>query len=447
MLAHLDAPTSDIAIEPLDFTVTGWLRRDEGSEVAVIEVTADGILAGTGAEFYARPDVNQSLGLPESTPTGFYVRCRHPAPAAAEGQITIAVRARLQDGTAVVIGREDGVTVPLVPLAAAPLSRLLKLVPADALGLEIGAHVNPTPGLAPFYADADAMFAGVNGRVDLLADATALPLPTGALDYLCSSHVFEHLANPVAALLEWHRVLRPGGLLYLVVPDKRHTFDRSRETTPPLHLLRDFRQQMDAFRSADHVREFVYRTDWTLLQPTAPRAEWTARKDAAYASFLAETAAGRPADIHFHTFTPDSLRNLLRAAAFIDGKQPLFEVLAEAERYPASRLDGIALLLRRRGDHPRATSATFALSRSDGRSPSLPLVCPLTLQRLSAGTDAAVPGLSTPDGRHVYPIVAGTPSLLSPQKHGRPDRPWASRIFRNYFHWCACRRLSSLGTS
>ena len=44
-----------------------------------------------------------------------------------------------------------------------------------------------------------------------IAEAVALPLPDDTLDYLISSHVLEHLPDPISALHEWHRVLRPGG--------------------------------------------------------------------------------------------------------------------------------------------------------------------------------------------------------------------------------------------
>ncbi len=59
---------------------------------------------------------------------------------------------------------------------------------------------------------------------DLKADATELSMFADAsLDWIESHHMVEHLsfAETDKALAEWHRVLRPGGLLVLTCPDIR----------------------------------------------------------------------------------------------------------------------------------------------------------------------------------------------------------------------------------
>src|SRR2546421_3107140 len=136
----------------------------------------------------------------------------------------------------------------------------------DACGIEIGAHALPTPDITPFYIDRTVDFAGIGGQINVQADAVALPIPGDELDYICSSHVLEHLVDPIAGLLEWHRVLKPGGYLYLVVPDKRFTFDAPRQLTAPEHIIADFRQNKTT-TDEDHVTEFIYETDWSRLQP------------------------------------------------------------------------------------------------------------------------------------------------------------------------------------
>src|SRR3954463_13199512 len=50
-------------------------------------------------------------------------------------------------------------------------------------------------------------------------------------DFVLSSHSLEHVANPVKALLEWKRVLKPGGILILILPKKESTFDHKRDYT------------------------------------------------------------------------------------------------------------------------------------------------------------------------------------------------------------------------
>lgn len=56
------------------------------------------------------------------------------------------------------------------------------------------------------------------GGVDLVCDVTAVPEGDGSFDAILCSEVLEHLPEPVAALEEFARLLRPGGRLILTAP-------------------------------------------------------------------------------------------------------------------------------------------------------------------------------------------------------------------------------------
>ncbi|HNW93187.1 MAG TPA: class I SAM-dependent methyltransferase [bacterium] len=58
----------------------------------------------------------------------------------------------------------------------------------------------------------------VANRVDIAGDSRALPLAAGALDAVLCMEVLEHVWEPRALLRETARVLRPGGQLFLTVP-------------------------------------------------------------------------------------------------------------------------------------------------------------------------------------------------------------------------------------
>ena len=58
--------------------------------------------------------------------------------------------------------------------------------------------------------------------VDIVADASEhIPLETGSVDEIRCIHVLEHVTRDKYPLMlrEMHRVLKPGGVLYVEVPD------------------------------------------------------------------------------------------------------------------------------------------------------------------------------------------------------------------------------------
>lgn len=73
--------------------------------------------------------------------------------------------------------------------------------------------------------------------VNILASGDDLPFKDNTLDYVFTSHVIEHFFDPIKAIKEWFRVVKPGGYLFLIVPHKRKTFDRNRPITEVDELI------------------------------------------------------------------------------------------------------------------------------------------------------------------------------------------------------------------
>jgi len=90
-------------------------------------------------------------------------------------------------------------------------------------------------------------------------------------DFIIANHFLEHCQDPIGTMDHFFRVLRPGGTLYLAVPDKRFTFDRDRPVTPLEHLIRDH-EEGPQWSRRQHFEE------WTRLvnkvaDPAAAEAE------------------------------------------------------------------------------------------------------------------------------------------------------------------------------
>lgn len=179
-------------------------------------------------------------------------------------------------------------------------------------GVEIGAYSRPIPGIKPIYVDRYPVFAGVETRAEYYGDVCDLPFYDSSLDYVASSHVLEHAANPLAGLKEWFRVTKHGGIVYTVIPDKRKTFDHPRELTSVDHMLEDYRKGM-TMADDTHLDEFTYGVDWKQFSPESdPGNEQRERAEYASKARKKLEAVGE-VNIHFHTFQSETGRELFEA--------------------------------------------------------------------------------------------------------------------------------------
>ena len=139
----------------------------------------------------------------------------------------------------------------------------------------------------------------------LVCEGTAIPVHDASYDCVFSSHSLEHVANPIKALLEWKRVIRDHGLLLLVLPNRKYTFDWRRPVTSLEHLRHDFKHdtpETDLF----HLDEILALHDLSR-DPPAGNPEQFRERCLRNAEFRA---------IHHHVFSPETAAQLLRELGF-----------------------------------------------------------------------------------------------------------------------------------
>jgi SAM-dependent methyltransferase len=269
--------------------------------------------------------------------------------------------------------------------------KIARWIGPGKMGTEIGPGAAPLPGFSPppIYVDRFARFADSVCRADYFGDACNLPFHDHALDYVAASHVLEHVANPVAALAEWYRVLRPGGIIYVVVPDRRATWEHARQLTPVEHLLDDYVHGTTPCDST-HIDEFVYEADWSQFSLETAPEDVPARQAELARGMHAAVAEGKEINIHFHTFEPPTFRALLERLTWPEAeRQPAsapgcadspgvsiprmnWEIVDFAERFPRPTPNGILAVLRvHKGWRVRADLEARRLRREGKSGPAL----------------------------------------------------------------------------
>lgn len=195
-------------------------------------------------------------------------------------------------------------------LPAAPISRAtIAAHYVRGTGLEIGALHRPLPvppGVRVQFVDmapADvlrARFPEVTHVTppDIVDDGETLAtVADGSQDFVIANHFLEHTEDPFSTLGNFLRVLRPGGIIFMAIPDKRWTFDAPRPVTDLAHLLRDYREGPAVSRAA-HYDEWLRIIDGYSGDVLAER----------HAAFLRDRV-----NIHFHVWTIDEMAEMFTA--------------------------------------------------------------------------------------------------------------------------------------
>lgn len=84
-------------------------------------------------------------------------------------------------------------------------------------------------------------------------DATALSYPDGSFDRLIATHVLEHLPNPVNVLQEWNRVVKPDGVISIVLPCDPGLMWRFGRHLGPRRNAKKFGISYDYLQAAEHI--------------------------------------------------------------------------------------------------------------------------------------------------------------------------------------------------
>jgi SAM-dependent methyltransferase len=188
-----------------------------------------------------------------------------------------------------------------------------------------------TEGLRRKYADNSVLKEYLDQIVDIdcvvrdglgIHEALADQAP---FDYVIASHLIEHIPDPVTWLSDIASVLRPSGILSLVIPDKRFTFDINRRTTEigelvDAHLRRLHRP------SLRQAYDFISKEITEMVDPSAV---WAGTADFAgvvrsdvpdpdvAALQLCRTieSSDQYVDVHCSVFTPESFLGLYEKLA------------------------------------------------------------------------------------------------------------------------------------
>ena len=93
-------------------------------------------------------------------------------------------------------------------------------------------------------------------EVDIVDDGETLAtVAPESQDFIVANHFLEHTENPVGTIECHLGKLKPGGVLFYAVPDKRFTFDFRRPADPLEHMIADYEQGPERSR-AEHYEEW-----------------------------------------------------------------------------------------------------------------------------------------------------------------------------------------------
>jgi SAM-dependent methyltransferase len=162
--------------------------------------------------------------------------------------------------------------------------------------------------------------------VDVIDDGEALTtVKEASQDFIVANHFLEHCEDPIGTIKAHLSKLKPGGILFYAVPDKRYTFDFARPLTPTEHMVEDHERGPERSR-AEHYEEWARFIPEAQSQGNEGLAARTEEEVMAEARRLEEVTYS----IHMHVWTQaEFLRLILHCRERFD---EAFDIEAAARR-------------------------------------------------------------------------------------------------------------------
>ncbi|VVB88192.1 Glycosyltransferase AglI [uncultured archaeon] len=149
---------------------------------------------------------------------------------------------------------------------------------------------------------------------DIIDDAETLDkIEDEIYDFCICNHVIEHMANPINAIMNWLRVLKTGGILYLSIPDISNPLDSGRDLTTMEHLINDNKER-------DQSEDFKHFLECAKY--------WTKSRDTNEIEKTARTNWDKHYSIHYHTFNKSLIERFFSYLIRLDDQ---FQIVESAE--------------------------------------------------------------------------------------------------------------------
>lgn len=252
-------------------------------------------------------------------------------------------------------------------------------------GIEIGAGSSPTP----LFGDATAVYVDIDGG-NRIFGATGVsvrysidtPVPAdlkGRFAFAVISHVLEHSDVLLAALTHLMELLKPGGIGYVIVPDKRYLVDKEwMDEFPIEHHIDELRSP--GIYDAEHDRAALSALinhpelsnpsgDHQVFDNDSIPESGREFEHPDFRELLARNSKDNPYRfaIHKHTYSPEGWSRI-----FADAQKFLnFEFDIIEARYGAERFDCHFVLQKRNKSEQLVASARLTLGISYYRNPQL----------------------------------------------------------------------------
>lgn len=115
-------------------------------------------------------------------------------------------------------------------------------------------------------------------------------------DFILTSHVIEHIANPMKAIKSWvDNLLNENGYILSIIPDYRNCFDRNRPLTQIDHIIEDYKNDTKE-DDTTHIEEQKQLHDWSC----GGHRDFYSLCEINYKTRV----------VHHHTFTPETVDQL-----------------------------------------------------------------------------------------------------------------------------------------